>query len=98
MTHKIFGLNKGVSVFSPFFSKSLVIGNLSIVLLISFSLGSLDMTMSCDVVVTCVCVFTSIHREGFICLDQLEMPGNRSMMLCRRLFFLMPSPFIAVLE
>ena len=25
-----------------------------------------------------VCVFTSIHREGFICLNQLGLLGNRS--------------------
>ena len=30
----------------------------------------------------CVCVFTSIHREGFISLEQLALPGNRSTMLC----------------
>ena len=29
----------------------------------------------------CVCVFTSIHRKGFICLEQLGLPGNRSTML-----------------
>ena len=28
-----------------------------------------------------VCVFMSIHREGFISLEQLGLPGNRSTML-----------------
>ena len=35
-------------------------------------------------VCVCVCVFTSIHCEAFICLEQLGLPGNKSMMLCWR--------------
>ena len=30
----------------------------------------------CVCVCVCVCVFTFIHREGFICLDQLECQGT----------------------
>ena len=30
----------------------------------------------CVLCVVCVCVFTSIHREGFICLDQLGYYGT----------------------
>ena len=46
----------------------------------------------------CVCVFTSIHLEGFICLEQLGMPGKRSTMLCWRRWIPLPVPFISVLE
>ena len=34
------------------------------------------MCMYCAQVCVCVYVFTSIHREGFICLDQLEYQGT----------------------
>ena len=34
----------------------------------------------CVCVWECVCVFTSIHYEGLICLDQLGDQGNRSTM------------------
>ena len=46
----------------------------------------------------CVCVFTYIHREGFICLEQLGVPGNRSTMLRWRRWIPLLVPFISTLE
>ena len=49
-------------------------------------------------VLLCVCVFTYIHREGFICLEQLGVPGNRSTMLRWRRWIPLLVPFISTLE
>ena len=48
--------------------------------------------------VTCVCVFTSIHGEDFICLEQLRLPGKISTMLCWRCWILLLVPFISTLK
>ena len=52
----------------------------------------------CVCVCMCVCVFTLIHHEGFICLEQLGLPGNRSTMLYWRRWIPLPVPFISTLE
>ena len=46
----------------------------------------------------CVCVCPSIHREGFICSDQLDCQGSDQRCYVEGDFFPMPSPFIATLE
>ena len=42
-----------------------------------------------------ICVFTSIHREAFICLEQLECQGTKSNEIVLKTLLFLPSPYIA---